>query len=79
HTVLRITQALEQAKVNIDPFKDATEQVPAVLDALKLILPIKLVKRKIAIKIGPEYAKKIYGFLKNYGIEKEEWTKNGEY
>jgi ribosome maturation protein SDO1 len=78
HTVLRISQAVEQAKVNIDPFKNAADQVPAILDAIKLILPIKMVKRKIAIKVGPEYGQKIYGFLKNYGIEKEEWTKNGE-
>ncbi|MEM3362497.1 MAG: ribosome assembly factor SBDS [Candidatus Anstonellaceae archaeon] len=79
HTILRITQAVEQAKVNIDPLKDAAEQVPVVLDAIKLILPIKLMKRKIAIKISPEYAKKIYGFLKNYGIEKEEWTSSGDF
>jgi len=78
HTILRITQAVEQAKVKIDPLKSAAEQVPVVLDAIKLIIPIKMVKRKIAIKIGPEYAKKIYGTLKNYGIEKEEWTSNGD-
>ncbi|MFN3909636.1 MAG: ribosome assembly factor SBDS [Candidatus Anstonellaceae archaeon] len=79
HTILRITQAMEEAKINIDPFKEASEQVQQVLDAIKLKIPIKMMKRKIALKIGPEYAQKIYGFLKSYNIEKEEWTKNGEF
>ncbi|MFA5108069.1 MAG: ribosome assembly factor SBDS [Candidatus Micrarchaeia archaeon] len=77
HPLIRIENAMENIRLDIDPLKDASEQVEKVLDALKLSLPIKLAKRKIAVKVGPEYAKRIYGMLKNQGIEKEEWTKDG--
>ncbi|MFH1306241.1 MAG: ribosome assembly factor SBDS [Candidatus Micrarchaeota archaeon] len=77
HPLARIENAMENIRLDVDPIKDASEQVEEVLDALKLTLPIKLAKRKIAVKVGPEYAQKIYGMLKNHGIEKEQWTNDG--
>jgi ribosome maturation protein SDO1 len=32
---------------------------------------------RIAVKIGPEHAQKIYGTLKGFGIQKEEWERDG--
>jgi ribosome maturation protein Sdo1 len=29
------------------------------------------------VRIGPEHAQRVYGMLKNQGIEKEEWTPDG--
>lgn len=77
HTPIRIENALEQARIHIDPFKDAREQLNEIIKELRPILPIKFEKIDIAVKIGPEYAHRCYGTLKSYGIKKEQWLDNG--
>ncbi len=75
--LVRITQAMDAVRLDIDPFKDAAAQVDAVVSALRLTLPIKFERKRVACRIGPEFAQKTYGMLKNYGIQKEEWAKDG--
>lgn len=77
HTQLRLEQALEASKAHIDAFKDAASQIEDILKALRPILPIKVEKVKVAVKVPPPHSQKIYGMLKNYGIEKEEWASDG--
>jgi len=80
HPPQRIEGALEKAKVHIDPFKSAEEQLPAVLDAIREILPLKFETRRIAIKIPPVYAGKCYWVIKDFGeLEKEEWLDDGSW
>jgi len=78
HPPQRILSAMEQCKkVHIDTFKSAEEQVPAIIEELREILPISLEQAKIAVKIPAEYAPRVYGLLKEFGIQKEEWTSSG--
>ncbi|MCL5008704.1 MAG: ribosome assembly factor SBDS [Candidatus Marsarchaeota archaeon] len=77
HTSQRIESAMEQARVNIEPFKSATEQVEAVLKRINPILPIKFATMKIEVNIPASYANRCYGVLKHYGIKSEEWLSNG--
>ncbi|HLD60159.1 MAG TPA: ribosome assembly factor SBDS [Candidatus Bilamarchaeaceae archaeon] len=77
HTQLRIENALEQVKITIDPWKNAREQIPDILKELRLIIPMKFEKVKIAVKISAIHAHRCYGTLKNYGITKEQWTNDG--
>lgn len=77
HTQIRIENALEQARVHIDPFKDVRDQLPEIIKDLRPILPLKFEKLRIAVKVPPAYSHKSYGVLKNYGIRKEEWTNDG--
>ncbi|MEM3400141.1 MAG: ribosome assembly factor SBDS [Candidatus Micrarchaeia archaeon] len=77
HPPQRILNALSEAKVSIDPFKDVDEQIPDIIDALRPLLPLKFEKVKIAVRIPAEYAPRAYGVLKEYGIEKEEWQGDG--
>jgi ribosome maturation protein SDO1 len=78
HTQIRLEQAMEQARIHIDPFKDPREQMEDVVKELRPILPMKFEKMKIAVKVPSAYAHKCYGTLKNYGIEKEQWLGNGD-
>jgi len=78
HTQIRLEQAMEQARIHIDPFKDAREQMEEVVKELRPILPMKFEKMKIAVKVPAAYAHKCYGTLKNYGIEKEQWLSSGD-
>lgn len=77
HTQLRIENALEQIKIHIEPFKDAREQLEEIVKALRPILPMKFEKIKIAIRIPTEFAHRCYGTVKGYGIQREEWLKDG--
>jgi ribosome maturation protein SDO1 len=62
----------------IDPFKPADEQAKAAIDELRTLLPLKIEKMKVAVKVFPEHAAKAYGSIKGYGtITKEEWQADG--
>ncbi|MEW6328972.1 MAG: ribosome assembly factor SBDS [Candidatus Micrarchaeota archaeon] len=78
HPPQRIEKALEEAKVHIDAGKDAEAQIEEVLKALRLVLPLKFEKARIAVRIPAEFAPKSYGTLKEFNIQKEEWQKNGD-
>ena len=77
HTQMRLEQALEESRVHIDGMKDAHEQLEDVLKALRPIIPLKFERVKIAAKVPPDFAQRIYGMLKGYGIQKEEWARDG--
>jgi ribosome maturation protein SDO1 len=77
HTVQRIENAMAEAKVNVDPFKNANEQVEGVIKKINIILPIKFATLRLEVIIPPEYANRCYGLLKQYGIKSEEWQGNG--
>ncbi|MBI5229605.1 ribosome assembly factor SBDS [Candidatus Micrarchaeota archaeon] len=77
HPPQRIENALEQAKVHIDAFKSAEEQLEGVIESIREIIPISIEKIKIAVKIPAEYAGRAYGTVKEYGMSKEEWGNDG--
>src|SRR2546427_536095 len=78
HPPQRIENAMEEAKVHVDPFKSIEEQVKEVLDALRPLIPIRFEKVRIAVKLSAEDSAKAYGDLKSFGtILKEEWSPSG--
>jgi len=78
HPPLRIEQAFSQIRMIIDPFKPAEEQAKTVIDELRALLPIKIEKMRVAVKVFPEHAAKAYGSIKGFGtITKEEWQADG--
>jgi len=79
HTPTRMENAFEEARITIDPFKDAREQLPDIIKKLRPILPLKFEKIKIAVKVPAAYAHKTYGTLKDWGMKQEEWTKHGDF
>ena len=78
HPPARIEAAMKEAGVHVDPFKSVEKQIPIVLDALRPVIPIRLDKVKIAVKIsGTDYGK-LYGDIVDVGkIVKEDWLPNG--
>lgn len=77
HTAQRIENAMNEARVAIDPFKNASEQVDGVIKKINMILPIKFATAKIEVSIPASYANRSYGILKQYGLKSEEWQNNG--
>jgi ribosome maturation protein SDO1 len=78
HPPVRIEQAMQDARVIIDPFQDANEQAKAVLEKLRTIVPLKSEKVKIIVKTPAQYSGQTVGVLKGFGeILKEEWGQDG--
>lgn len=80
HPPKRIEMAMEEARVNIDPFKHVDEQVKETVKALRPILPIRFEELRLAIKIPPDFAAKAYGDIAAAStMEKDEWLKDGSW
>jgi ribosome maturation protein SDO1 len=78
HPPLRVEQAMQEARVSIDPFQDAAEQTKVVVDKIRTIIPLKSEKIRLVVKVPAQYSGQTIGILKNFGeILKEEWGKDG--
>lgn len=80
HPPTRIELALEECKFRVDPIKSVDKQVKEALRLLEPLLPIKLGRSKIAIKLKYDDYGKCYDELKQFGtVEKEEWSADGSW
>ena len=80
HPPLRIEQAMEQIHFSIDPFRDAEEQAREIIKLLRPVLPLKVEQVSVAVRIPPEYASKVYGTVKGFGvIKREQWQADGSW
>jgi ribosome maturation protein SDO1 len=78
HPPVRVEQAMQDARVSIDPFKDANEQAKEVIDKIRLIIPLKSEKVQLMVRTPAQYAGQALGVLKGFGeILKEEWGQDG--
>ena len=78
HPPARIQAAMEEAKIKIDEFKKAEDQIKEIVDKIRPILPIKFEIRDLEIRIPAKYAGKSYSTLKQYGtLLKDEWQNDG--
>jgi ribosome maturation protein SDO1 len=78
HPPVRVEQAMQEARVSIDPFKDVNEQAKAVIEAIRTIIPLKSERVKLVVKAPAQYAGQAIGVLKGFGeILKEEWGQDG--
>lgn len=77
HPPQRIENAMEEARVHIDAFKSAEEQAPKIMEALREIIPISVENARVAVKLSAEHAARAYGFLKEFGMQREEWGNDG--
>jgi len=80
HPPMRIEQAMKQIHFPIDPFRDIEEQAREIIKLLRPILPLKMEQVSVALRIPPEYASKVYGTVKGFGvIKREQWQADGSW
>lgn len=78
HPPTRIDQAMQEARVTVDPFRDANEQMKTVIEELRTILPLKSEKIRLQVRVSAQYTGQTIGILKNFGeIVKEDWLADG--
>jgi len=75
HTANRIKMAIDESGVNIEN-RPIEQQISRILEKIKLVLPIKIVSKKLKVKISAMHTGKAFGLLKEYA-EKEEWLGDG--
>ncbi len=80
HPPMRIEHAMKQIHFSIDPFRDVEEQAREIIKLLRPILPLKMEQVSVAVRIPPEYASKVYGTVKGFGvIKREQWQADGSW
>jgi len=80
HPPQRIENALDEARVAVDPFKSVDEQVKEAMKAIRPLLPIRFAELRLAVKIPADYAARAYGDIAAVAtIERDEWQKDGSW
>ena len=77
HPPQRIERAMEEARIKIDPFKSAEQQLDDIISELRPIIPLKFEKSKFAVRVPADVAQRCYGVLKEYNMQQEEWSNDG--
>lgn len=80
HPLARIESAIDQAKVRIDEFLSAEEQVGDIVKKIAHVIPIRIEKRTLEVKIPMKHASKCYGTLKSMTtITRDQWQADGSW
>ena len=78
HPPLRIEQAMDDAKVSVDPFKNTDDQIKDIVEQLRTIIPLRSENMLLEIVVPAQFAAQSYSVLKSAGtLKKEEWQANG--
>lgn len=77
HPPQRIENAMEEAKIHVDEFRDVSSQVSEIIPKLRKLLPISMEKVSIAVKSPPQFAGQVLNVLRKVGIKKQEWQSDG--
>ncbi|MEK6856392.1 MAG: ribosome assembly factor SBDS [Nanoarchaeota archaeon] len=78
HPIIRIENAMDEVRVNIDEFKSAEDQLIDVVEKLRSVLPLKFEVKKFQIRVPANFAGKCYGTIKRYGkLINENWGNDG--
>jgi ribosome maturation protein SDO1 len=76
--IKRLELALEQARINIDPFKPAEQQLEDIVSKLAKVVPIKIARAYVIVKLPPEHASRGLKTLQSMGsIKKTTWLSDG--
>ena len=78
HPIERILTSIEQSKVSIDPFRPAQEQMEAVINALRPIIPISVEEMVLSVEVPAQYSGRAFGIIKEIGsLQNQQWLSNG--
>jgi ribosome maturation protein SDO1 len=80
HPPMRIENAMEEARIHLDPFKSVDKQVEEVLKAIRPLIPIRIETIQIAVKIPPTHAGKAVNILHGWGeLKQQAWQADGSF
>ncbi len=75
HPQQRIMNAMDEAKVHVDPFRDAREQLKEVLEKIQTVIPISMEKVEVSIRVPMSYAGKASAAVRSMApVKSESWS-----
>ena len=77
HPPARIEAAMEQGGVHIDEYKVAEDQIEAIVKKIYHILPLKMARKLLAVKVAPQYGNSTLAVLKKHKLLKSQWLSDG--
>ena len=78
HPAARIEAAMVEAKVHVDPFRPADQQVAEIITKLRPLLPIRLDTVRVRVKVPAQFYPRVIGELKGLGkLADEQWLPDG--
>lgn len=76
--VKRIELAMEQSRVSIDPFKPAEQQLDEIVSEIAKVIPIKIAKAYVKVRLPADSASKGLKVLQGLGtVKKTKWLDDG--
>jgi ribosome maturation protein SDO1 len=80
HPPARIENAMDEAKIHLDPFMSVDKQVEVVLKAIRPLIPIRIETVQIAVKFPPQHAGKALATLHGWGeLKNQAWQGDGSF
>ena len=80
HPKTRIENAFNEAKIKIDYYKSAEDQVQDILKEIRVVMPIRIEKKEVKVIIDAQNSQKLYSLVKSYGdILEETWGSDGSW
>jgi ribosome maturation protein SDO1 len=80
HPPSRIENAMDEARIHLDPFKSVDKQVEEVLKAIRPLIPIRIETVQIAVKFPAVHAGKAQAALHGWGEQKQQaWQSDGSF
>ena len=74
HPANRIMNAMQEAHINVDPDKSATDQMESVIEKIRSIIPISIERIEIALRVPIQYAGKVSSAIRSMAsVKNEEW------
>ncbi len=77
HPIQRIENAMREAKATVRDYESAEQQVDRIVKELRAIIPIKIEKMEISLKVPAKYASASMQLLKRYTVVKSDWQSDG--
>ena len=80
HPPTRIENAMENVRINIDPFKSVEEQAQEIIKMLRVTLPLKITQVVMVVKAFKEHAGRVNSYVTKTGnVTKSEWLSDGSW
>jgi len=74
----RIEKALEEARFPIDLYKSVEEQAGKAVKAILRILPLRIARALVSVRVPPQYAGRAYSEIRKLGdVRGERWLSDG--
>lgn len=78
HPVSRINAVLDEARLAIDPFKRLDDQIKAIIEPLRKVLPLKSEILELNVTVPAQFSGQSFSVFKSIGeIKSEQWLADG--